>query len=159
VRNQDFLWLARVSDGGVSTARHSDFDQLTLHVVSTRSGPYGPDGSLNIQYHFVVAFLHHSTSTSYAPHRRLPRWTAGCELSQAERPDTPVLPRRWTICSKRWVAFTRFFSDGRICLSNNAVERVLRVTVSHGCSPAPISVTNRPSNVFTHDHLPMPSAA
>jgi len=27
---------------------------------------------------------------------------------------------------KRWVAFTRFLDDGRICLSNNAAERALR---------------------------------
>jgi len=27
---------------------------------------------------------------------------------------------------KRWVAFTRFLEDGRICLSNNAAERALR---------------------------------
>ena len=27
---------------------------------------------------------------------------------------------------KRWRAFTRFLDDGRICLSNNAAERVLR---------------------------------
>ena len=27
---------------------------------------------------------------------------------------------------KRWPAFTRFLDDGRICLSNNAAERVLR---------------------------------
>jgi transposase len=27
---------------------------------------------------------------------------------------------------KRWVAFTRFLTDGRICLSNNAAERALR---------------------------------
>jgi hypothetical protein len=27
---------------------------------------------------------------------------------------------------KRWTAFTRFLDDGRICLSNNAVERALR---------------------------------
>ena len=26
----------------------------------------------------------------------------------------------------RWTAFTRFLDDGRICLSNNAAERVLR---------------------------------
>ena len=26
----------------------------------------------------------------------------------------------------RWVAFTRFLDDGRICLSNNAAERALR---------------------------------
>jgi transposase len=27
---------------------------------------------------------------------------------------------------KRWDAFTRFLSDGRICLSNNAAGRALR---------------------------------
>ena len=27
---------------------------------------------------------------------------------------------------KRWIAFTRFLTDGRICLSNNAAERALR---------------------------------
>jgi hypothetical protein len=27
---------------------------------------------------------------------------------------------------KRWGAFTRFLSDGRICLTNNAAERMLR---------------------------------
>jgi transposase len=27
---------------------------------------------------------------------------------------------------KRWAAFTRFFSNGRICLTNNAAERALR---------------------------------
>jgi len=27
---------------------------------------------------------------------------------------------------KRWVAFTAFLSDGRICLTNNAAERALR---------------------------------
>ncbi len=27
---------------------------------------------------------------------------------------------------KRWEAFTRFLSDGRICLTNNAAERMLR---------------------------------
>jgi transposase len=26
----------------------------------------------------------------------------------------------------RWAAFTRFLDDGRVCLSNNAVERTLR---------------------------------
>jgi len=28
--------------------------------------------------------------------------------------------------TKRWIAFTRFLEDGRICLSNNAAERALR---------------------------------
>jgi transposase len=27
---------------------------------------------------------------------------------------------------RRWLAFTRFLDDGRICLSNNAAERALR---------------------------------
>jgi transposase len=27
---------------------------------------------------------------------------------------------------KRWLAFSRFLDDGRICLSNNAAERTLR---------------------------------
>lgn len=27
---------------------------------------------------------------------------------------------------KRWTAFTRFFDDGRICITNNAAERALR---------------------------------
>ena len=27
---------------------------------------------------------------------------------------------------KRWIAFTRFLDDGRMCLSNNAAERGLR---------------------------------
>lgn len=27
---------------------------------------------------------------------------------------------------KRWAGFTRFFDEGRICLTNNAAERVLR---------------------------------
>ncbi|HXZ15651.1 MAG TPA: transposase, partial [Roseiarcus sp.] len=26
----------------------------------------------------------------------------------------------------RWLSFTRFLDDGRICLSNNAAERALR---------------------------------
>ena len=27
---------------------------------------------------------------------------------------------------RRWAAFTRFLDDGRICLTNNVVERALR---------------------------------
>jgi hypothetical protein len=27
---------------------------------------------------------------------------------------------------KRWIAFTRFLEDGRVCLSNNAAERGVR---------------------------------
>lgn len=29
-------------------------------------------------------------------------------------------------CLTRWIAFTRFLDDGRICLSNNAAERAVR---------------------------------
>ena len=39
----------------------------------------------------------------------------------------------------RWPAFSRFLEDGRICLTNNAAERALRVWPwegSHGSSPA-----------------------
>jgi transposase len=35
---------------------------------------------------------------------------------------------------KRWVAFTRFLDDGRICISNNAAERAL------GASPSSASL-------------------
>ena len=41
---------------------------------------------------------------------------------------------------KRWALFARFLDDGRICLTNNAAERALRVSpwaASRGCSPAP----------------------
>ena len=32
----------------------------------------------------------------------------------------------WQFLLERWLAFTRFLDDGRICLSNNAAERALR---------------------------------
>jgi transposase len=35
-----------------------------------------------------------------------------------------VRPRQLLL--KRWESFSRFLSDGRICLSNNAAERALR---------------------------------
>ena len=34
---------------------------------------------------------------------------------------------------KRWPAFTRFLADGRICLSNNAAERVFRAHPPAAC--------------------------
>ena len=46
---------------------------------------------------------------------------------------------------KRWIAFTRFLDDGRVCLSNNAAERGLRGIAwveSRGCSPAPIAAAS-----------------
>jgi transposase len=27
---------------------------------------------------------------------------------------------------RRWLAFTRFLNDGRVCMTNNAAERALR---------------------------------
>ena len=39
---------------------------------------------------------------------------------------TNDLARAMDYMLKRWVAFTRFLNDGRICLSNNAAERALR---------------------------------
>uniref|UniRef100_UPI003013EEFF IS66 family transposase n=1 Tax=Roseomonas marmotae TaxID=2768161 RepID=UPI003013EEFF len=39
---------------------------------------------------------------------------------------TNDLARAMDYMLKRWVAFTRFLDDGRICLSNNAAERALR---------------------------------
>jgi transposase len=39
---------------------------------------------------------------------------------------------------KRWIAFTRFLDDGRICLSNNAAERGVRGIAMHEslCTPS-----------------------
>jgi hypothetical protein len=48
---------------------------------------------------------------------------------------------------KRWIAFTRFLDDGRICLSNNAAERGVRgiaLGESRGCSAAPIVAASGP---------------
>ena len=36
------------------------------------------------------------------------------------------LSRAMDYMLKRWPAFTRFLTDGRICISNNAAERALR---------------------------------
>ena len=41
---------------------------------------------------------------------------------------------------KRRALFTRFLEDGRICLTNNAAERVLRgLALGRKASPAPIA--------------------
>jgi transposase len=42
----------------------------------------------------------------------------------------------------RWMSFTRFLDDGRICLTNNAAERALRgmpLAGRRGCSPVRIA--------------------
>ncbi len=36
------------------------------------------------------------------------------------------LVRAMNYMLKRWMSFTRFLDDGRVCLSNNAAERALR---------------------------------
>lgn len=36
------------------------------------------------------------------------------------------LAKAFSYMLRRWPSFTRFLSDGRICLSNNAAERALR---------------------------------
>ena len=43
----------------------------------------------------------------------------------------------------RWPAFTRFFEDGRICLSNNAAERALRGLATHQSLCTPSLLTSR----------------
>jgi transposase len=57
---------------------------------------------------------------------------------------------------KRWEAFTRFLSNGRICLSNNAAERTLRGICPRAQVVAVRRIGSRwparRSNVFTHDH-------
>jgi hypothetical protein len=56
----------------------------------------------------------------------LHRWLLG-ERSQMSR-HNPVAKTIDYMFEKpgRWEAFTRLFDDGRICLTNNAAERVLR---------------------------------
>src|SRR6202035_1679531 len=42
---------------------------------------------------------------------------------------------------KRWLAFTRFLDDGRICLSNNAAERALRgIATRRSLCPPSLSI-------------------
>ncbi len=54
------------------------------------------------------------------------------DLQRGLREERPKLSRGNDLAKamdyllKRWTAFTRFFDDGRICLSNNAAERALR---------------------------------
>src|SRR5207253_2349026 len=45
---------------------------------------------------------------------------------------------------KRWLAFTRFLDDGRICLTNNAAERAMRGIAMHE------SLCNLSSSVCKH---------
>jgi transposase len=54
------------------------------------------------------------------------------DLEARMRAERPKLPRGNDVAKamdymlKRWLAFTRFLDDGRICMSNNAAERGLR---------------------------------
>jgi hypothetical protein len=40
--------------------------------------------------------------------------------------ESPDVAKAFDYMLKRWVAFTRFLDDGRICLTNNVAERMLR---------------------------------
>jgi transposase len=53
----------------------------------------------------------------------LERWMRSERARMSRHND---LRRAMDYMLKRWPAFTRFLSDGRICLSNNAAERALR---------------------------------
>jgi transposase len=60
--------------------------------------------------------------------------------------QAPV-PKAIDYMLKVWPAFTRFLDDGRVCLTNNAAERTLRVSRSeenHGFSPARTAATSAP---------------
>jgi len=54
------------------------------------------------------------------------------DLEAWMRQERPKLPRSADVAKamdymlKRWLAFTRFLDDGRVCLTNNAAERALR---------------------------------
>jgi transposase len=58
-----------------------------------------------------------------------PRWSPisryGCAPSAQNSRAITMSPRPWITCS-RWASFSRFLSDGRICVSNNAAERAIR---------------------------------
>ena len=49
---------------------------------------------------------------------------------------------------KRWDRFASFLDDGRVCLTNNAAERALRVlrpsVEKHGCLQAPAAAPSVP---------------
>ncbi len=52
----------------------------------------------------------------------------------------------------RWSSFSRFLSDGRICLSNNAAERAIRslaLGAATGCSPAPTAAVKRAAKMYS----------
>ena len=52
---------------------------------------------------------------------------------------------------KRWPAFTRFLDDGRICLSNYAVERALRgIAMRHSLYPSSSRVWKHQKLVSQH---------
>ena len=110
-------------------------------------------------------FLHRSAVRDRTDHqRRQPRSTNSLRQEQA----APILAELepWlraqrdrvspkseigkaiTYALKRWPALTRFLTDGRICLSNNATERALRSiapsAVATGPSPAPPAAVTGP---------------
>lgn len=52
-------------------------------------------------------------------------WKPGCAPPAPRRPGTPAW-KAMDYTLKRWDTFSRFATDGRICLTNNAAERALR---------------------------------
>ena len=52
---------------------------------------------------------------------------------------------------KRWATFTRFLTDGRICLTNNAAERALR-GVALGRKSWLLAGSDRGGDVFADRH-------
>jgi hypothetical protein len=56
-----------------------------------------------------------------------PIWRPGCESSARTKLSRGNdVAKAMDYMLKRWIAFTRFLGDGRICLSNNAAERGVR---------------------------------
>ena len=80
--------------------------------------------------------IEHAINGQSAQQRRAVRQELGAplvaDLERWLREQRPKLSRGNDLAKamdymlKRWLAFTRFLDDGRICLSNNAAERALR---------------------------------
>ena len=55
-----------------------------------------------------------------------PSWKHGCAPNAARLSRHAEIAKAIDYMLTRWLAFTRFLDDGRICLTNNAAERALR---------------------------------
>jgi hypothetical protein len=91
--------------------------------------------SLDKSFRYSIASLSVSPPPSTGSYARAVRQelsaplVANLEQWLRERPELSRgndLAKAMDYMLKRWPAFTRFFDDGRICLSNNAAERALR---------------------------------